>query len=97
MDKKKLAYLIHSIGDDIKLAQEHLASVPSTHSTDIQEPNTFTEKHQSPALQSLFDHREEEVEQCNMLLLLMLAGLEYSIPSKVMRTTLETAKLTSIG
>lgn len=94
MDKKRLSYLIHSIGEDMKLAQDHLAAVSSTAH---KQSNSFTEEQRSPALQSLFDHREKEVEQCNMLLLLMLAGLEYSIPSKVMQTTLETAKLTSIG
>ena len=103
MDKKRLLYLIHSIEDDMKLAQHHSATTPSTSftpSTTSEEPNySFTQRkpHQCPDLQSLFDHREHEVEQCNMLLLLMLAGLEYSIPSKVMQTTLETAKLTSIG
>lgn len=100
MDKKRLSYLIHSIEDDMKLTQ-HYQSI--THSTlhvpasTAREPSDLRKIHPSPDLQSLFDHREEEVEQCNMLLLLMLSALEYSIPPKVMRTTLETAKLTSIG
>ena len=101
MDKKRLSYLIHSIEDDMKLAQSYQSvshRILHTASTPVKKPKDDSRKlHPSPDLQSLFDHREEEVEQCNMLLLLMLSALEYSIPPEVMRTTLETAKLISIG
>lgn len=83
MDKKRLSYLIDSTEDHMKLA---LDEMPST-------DRTLGSVH----LQSLFEHRVKEIEQCNMLLLLMLAALEYSIPSQVIQATLETAKLTTIG
>lgn len=86
MDRKRLSYLIYCIEEDMKLYCDNKSS---------EQPN---EPHQwTPNLQSLFEHREKETEPCNMLLLLMLAALEYSIPSEVMLATLETAKLISIG
>ena len=97
MDKKRLTYLIYSIQDDIKLAQ---AAAPSTSPGPSGHPNsasTLRVHRQVPNLQSLFEHRDREIEQCNMLLLLMLAGLEYSRPSEVMLATLDTAKLTIVG
>ena len=98
MDKKRLSYLIYSIEDDMKVADLH-------HSTSSSGLSSFSESagpdvrphHQAPNLQSLFELREKELEQCNMLLLLLLAALEYSIPSEVMLATLDTAKLTTIG
>lgn len=96
MDKKRLSYLIYSIEDDMKLA--HCARVSKTPPTPIShESYTLRKTRQIPNIQSLFKHREKEVEQCNMLLLLVLAALEYSIPLEVLQATLETAKLTTIG
>ena len=83
MDKMRLSYLIDSTQDDMKLALDEMQSTDHTL--------------RSVHLQSLFKHRAKEIEQCNMLLLLMLAALEYSIPSQVIQATLETAKLTTIG
>lgn len=103
MDKKRLSYLIYSIEDDMILSQLHRDITPNTsptHSTSSKQPSescTLRSTHQTPHLQSLFEHREKEMEQCNMLLLLMLAALEYSIPSDVMHATLETAKIITIG
>lgn len=102
MDKKRLSYLIHTMAEDIRLAQSggsvsfHNSYTATTHEcTDISEEvsiNSIT-----PNLQSLFDHREDKMEQCNMLLLLLLAWMEYSLPVQLMHATLETAKLTCIG
>ena len=50
-----------------------------------------------PNLEVLMEERKEETEQCNMLLLLLIAGLEYNLPVSLMRATLETAKLNFIG
>lgn len=50
-----------------------------------------------PNLEALIKEREDEREQCNMLLLLLMAWLEYDLPISLMRATLETAKLNSIG
>ncbi len=82
MDRKRLSYLICTIQDDMKLVQ----SLEET-AAPLQVPN----------LQAIFEHRERETEQCNMLLLLLLASLEYSLPYEVMCATLETAMLISIG
>ena len=50
-----------------------------------------------PDLEALIEERARETEQCNMLLLLLMAGLEYDLPLNLMRATLETAKLNFIG
>lgn len=97
MDKKRLSYLVYSIEDDMKLAQlYHCARVAKTSPISDEHRYTLGKARQIPNIQSLFKHRENEVEQCNMLLLLVLAALEYSIPIDVLQATLETAKLTTI-
>ena len=50
-----------------------------------------------PDLEILIEGRALETEQCNMLLILLMAGLEYDLPLNLMRATLETAKLNHIG
>ena len=102
MDKKRLSYLIYTIQEDIKLIQFHSCANSSINRLSTTSEQTHKiemprKKHHPIDLQSLFDHREKEMEQCNMLLLLLLAGLEYSIPFNVMNATLEIAKITAIG
>ena len=98
MDKKRLSYLIYSIEDDMKVATLHRNASSPTLSSFSEAAGSGLRAHpQAPNLQSLFEHRDKELEQCNMLLLLLLAALEYSIPSDVMLATQDTAKLTIIG
>lgn len=103
MDKKRLSYLVYSIEDDMKLAQHSCCARDSANTsspTSSEQPHgsdVLRKSHQTPNLLSLFEHRERGTEQCNMLLLLMLARLEYSIPLEVLQATLETAKLATIG
>ena len=86
MDKRRLKYLAHTLQQDMEL-QAKYTSPPLPPRPPILPPR----------IESLLEQRELEIEQCNMLLLLLLAYLEYSLPLDVMRATLETAKLTNIG
>ena len=98
MDKKRLSYLVYSIEDDMRLAQLHRSALATP--GPLEQPNedyVLRKANQTPNIHSLFQRREKELEQCNMLLLLMLAALEYSIPLKVLQATLETAKLATVG
>lgn len=90
--------MVYSIEDDMRLAQLHRSAMVAPRP--LEQPNedyTLKKSHQTPSIHSLFQQREKEVEQCNMLLLLMLAALEYSIPLEVLQATLETAKLATVG
>nr|XP_014346199.1 PREDICTED: uncharacterized protein LOC106704219 [Latimeria chalumnae] len=49
---------------------------------------------------TLFDlimKRDEEREKCNMVLLLLMASVEFDLPAQLLLDTLETTKLTNIG
>ena len=94
MDKRRLCYLAYTLQQDMELQAKHAAMA---HSSAARSPITHTPPPSLPNLESLLEQREREMEQCNMLLLLLLAYLEYSLPVDVMRATLETAKLTNIG
>ena len=87
MDKHRLKYLAYTLQKDAEL----WAKYKQRSTTDSPTPPP------TPRFESLLEHREQDIEQCNMLLLLLLAFLEYNLPLDVMRSTLETAKLTSIG
>jgi hypothetical protein len=52
---------------------------------------------QIPPLLKLLKCRGSEVEKCNMLLLLLVAGLEFSLPLSLIDETLHTANLDIIG
>ena len=52
---------------------------------------------QVPPLLKLLKCRSGEVEKCNMLLLLLAAGLEFSLPLSLIDETLHTANLDNIG
>ena len=86
MDKRRLKYLAHALQQETELRVKYASSPTISH-----------RRTPTPQLESLMEHREREMEQCNMLLLLLLAFLEYNLPLDVMRATLETAKLTNIG
>ena len=92
MDKRRLCYLAYTLQQDMELQAKHTTTTAHT----SRSPITHTPP-PLPNLESLMEQREREIEQCNMLLLLLLACLEYSLPVEVMRATLETAKLTNIG
>ena len=84
MDKRRLKYLGRTLQQEMELRVKYT-------------PPSATPPPVVPQLKSLLDHSQLDVEQCNMLLLLLLASLEYNLPPEVMRATLETAKLANIG
>ena len=82
MDKRQLSYLAYSAHQEHKLYQQYTPH--------LRFPLL-------PDLETLIEGRGREIEQCNMLLILLMAGLEYDLPLNLMRATLETAKLNHIG
>ena len=50
-----------------------------------------------PPLLKLLSCRESDAEKYNMLLLLLVAGLEFSLPVSLIEETLATANLASVG
>ena len=85
MDRRRLDYLAYTLQQEIKLELQYGSG------------NHLKQDSPIPKLESLIAQRGNETEQCNMLLLLLLASLEYNLPRDVMKATLETAKLTEIG
>ena len=86
MDKRRLMYLAYSLQEEIQLQQQNQSQQHTNISTLV-----------LPDLELLIEQRHNETEQSNMLLLLMLAYMEYDLPLNVMKATLETAKLIVIG
>ncbi|XP_070564121.1 uncharacterized protein [Ptychodera flava] len=83
-DHRRLKYLAYNLQRDLMLELQYKKVHPS-----MSLPDTFIE--------DLIDARPAERERCNMLLLLLVASLEFSIPSFLMNETLETAKLSLLG
>ena len=88
MDKRRLTYLAYSLQEEMQLQQQN----QSQQHTCTNMPTMVI-----PDLELLIEQRHNETEQSNMLLLLLLAYMEYDLPLEVMKATLETAKLTIIG
>ncbi|XP_077868115.1 uncharacterized protein LOC144357963, partial [Saccoglossus kowalevskii] len=83
-DHRRLKYLAYNLESDLILESQHRKMDPRLTLT-----QTF--------LEDLIDVRRVEREQCNMLLLLLVASLEFAIPTYLMKETLDAAKLGSLG
>ncbi|XP_078656555.1 uncharacterized protein LOC144902804 isoform X2 [Branchiostoma floridae x Branchiostoma belcheri] len=84
LDKRRLKYLAFNVQEDLLLEREY-----SRRTLDVPICPTF--------LEDLIDMRQHDRERCNMLLLLFVASLEFSIPAYLMKETLEVAKLDYLG
>jgi hypothetical protein len=82
MDRRRLHYLAHCVEEEMRLEVKY-----SKHLVGVAVPE----------LTQMMKGRETETEQSNMLLLLLLAHMEYGLPHDLVQATLETAKLTRIG
>ncbi|XP_077980954.1 uncharacterized protein LOC144436126 [Glandiceps talaboti] len=83
-DNRRLKYLAFNLQRDLLLEVQHTSYDPR-----VALPDTF--------LEDLLDARPADRERCNMLLLLLVASLEFVIPTFLMNETLETAKLSVMG
>ncbi|XP_066298732.1 uncharacterized protein [Branchiostoma lanceolatum] len=84
LDRRRLKYLAFNVQEDLLLEREY-----SRRTLDVPICPTF--------LEDLIDMRQHDRERCNMLLLLFVASLEFSIPAYLMKETLEVAKLDYLG
>ncbi|EDO32281.1 predicted protein [Nematostella vectensis] len=81
LDKRRLHYLGYNLQQDVNLEMKH----------------TTREKFKSSDLiVNLITCRTDDQERCNMLLLLLVASLEFAIPSAIVQQTLEVARLNKI-
>jgi len=89
-DKKRLSYLLYLVEEDILMAKKYYNKLASL---DI--PHSQGKIGVTPHLRDLLEVRlmPGMKEKMNMLLLLIIAGLEFEIPIDVMRTTIEVITL----
>ncbi|CAI8042510.1 hypothetical protein GBAR_LOCUS23587 [Geodia barretti] len=85
MDRRRLHYLAHTLEEEIKLHMKYSSK-------------EMEGEGRVPELCRMIETRNSSTEQSTtMLLILILAHLEYGLPHDILRETLETAKLTKIG
>ncbi|XP_076441220.1 uncharacterized protein LOC143280455 [Babylonia areolata] len=86
-DWKRLQYLAQILQEDISLEWQYTARKPG--GLDISHISTF--------LTDLFAARFTDRERCNMVLLMLVASLDFVLPTHLVRDTLDTGKLLTIG
>ncbi|KAL4237028.1 hypothetical protein ACF0H5_005412 [Mactra antiquata] len=84
-DKRRLKYLALNAEDDLVLEKKYTKREFSV----LKYRKTFIE--------DILDARWNDRERCNMLLLLLVATLEFVMPTHLVKETLEVAKLSKIG
>ncbi|XP_050401356.1 uncharacterized protein LOC126818166 isoform X2 [Patella vulgata] len=85
MDRKRLQYLAYNLQEDLVIEQKATKSKYQY----VKYKKTF--------LEDLLSVRCEEREKCNMLLLLLVASLEFILPTHLVQETLETTRLQKMG
>ncbi|XP_064604820.1 uncharacterized protein LOC135470042 [Liolophura sinensis] len=84
-DKRRMMYLAYNLQQDIFLLKRSTKKVlPAL-------------KFHATFMETILTARPKCLEQCNMLLLLLAASLEFSLPAHLMKATLEASKLDRIG
>lgn len=83
LDQRRLHYLAYNLKEDVCLQSTYVDGSKSNVSEDL-----FVE---------VVVQRDQDKEKSNMLLLLLVAFLEFRIPEDVVRQTLDIAKLNKIG
>ncbi|KAK7099976.1 hypothetical protein V1264_022994 [Littorina saxatilis] len=86
MDWNRLHYLAKDFQDDINLMWKYIRR---------KSRGQFVPK--KTLLVDLFEVRQNHGERCNMVLLLLMASLEFLFPTHLLKDTLETGKLLTIG
>ncbi|KAL9951583.1 hypothetical protein ACROYT_G044267 [Oculina patagonica] len=81
LDKRRLLYLAYCLQQEVNLYMK----------------NTMKGKVKpSLLIENLINYRNEDKERCNMLLLMLVASLEFAIPSLLVQQTLDIARLRKI-
>ncbi|XP_071799635.1 uncharacterized protein [Asterias amurensis] len=84
-DNRRLRYLSYCLQFDLLLEVQH------------RKRNQRLTLYESNYLESLLGARPIERDRCNVLLLLLIASLEFSLPTNLVQETLSAAKLMEIG
>ncbi|XP_046581209.1 uncharacterized protein LOC124288684 [Haliotis rubra] len=85
IDQRRLKYLAFNLQEDLTIERKYTKR-------DFQ-----VLRYRRTFLEDLLDVRPTDRERCNMLLLLLVASLEFVMPTHLVKETLETAKLGKIG
>lgn len=81
LDKRRLIYLAHCLQEEVNLVMKNTTKGKVT---------------PSQLILNLINYRSENKQKCNMLLLMLVASLEFSIPSVLVQQTLDVARLRKI-
>lgn len=84
-DRRRLKYLAYCLQEDLLIEKKYVKS-------DYQ-----ILKYHKQFLEDILTSRPQDRERCNMLLMLLVASLEFVMPTHLMKDTLETTKLSKIG
>ncbi|ESP05535.1 hypothetical protein LOTGIDRAFT_228077 [Lottia gigantea] len=85
MDKKRLLYLAYNLQEDMTVTQK------------ATKRKYGILKHKKDFVEELLTVRNEEREKCNMLLIILVASLEFILPTHLVQETLEVAQLQKMG
>eukprot|EP00105_Crassostrea_gigas_P046399 XP_019930547.1 PREDICTED: uncharacterized protein LOC105347423 isoform X7 [Crassostrea gigas] len=85
IDRKRLKYLGYNIQEDLVIDKKYT-------NREFQ-----VMKYRRAFIEDLLEARPEDRERCNMLLLFLVASLEFVLPTHLVKETLDTAKLNKIG
>ncbi|PFX19137.1 hypothetical protein AWC38_SpisGene16452 [Stylophora pistillata] len=81
LDKRRLLYLAYSLQQEVNLYVKS---------------NMKGKVKPSLLIENLINYRNEDKERCNMLLLMLVASLEFAIPSLLVQQTLDITRLRKI-
>ncbi|WAR24773.1 hypothetical protein MAR_038442, partial [Mya arenaria] len=84
-DRRRLKYLAQNAEEDLVLEKKYSKR-------DFQ-----VLKYRRTFIQDILDARASDRERCNMLMLLLVATLEFVMPTHLVKETLEVAKLSKVG
>eukprot|EP00117_Sycon_ciliatum_P016747 scpid25132/ scgid5756/ Protein TILB homolog; Leucine-rich repeat-containing protein 6; Leucine-rich testis-specific protein; Testis-specific leucine-rich repeat protein len=92
LDWCRLRYIMKMFSSEVKMFGEHTSAVSYASVSSASLAETLL-----PNLDDLLNERHKHLEQSNMLLLLLVVSLEFSLPARVIENALETARLQELG
>ncbi|XP_064625626.1 uncharacterized protein LOC135486618 isoform X2 [Lineus longissimus] len=85
IDYRRLKYVSFTVQEDLTLEDRYSGR------------NLKILKHSHNFLEELLNVRDQDKERSNMLLLLLVASLEFALPTQLVQKSLDTAKLAKMG
>ena len=98
-DKRRLSYLLYLLQEDIKLARKHYKKLASMLSSLTPCEGGMKTVAAVPHLKELLEVRRKSgmKEKASMLLLLIVASLEFGMPLSILQTTFQVITLENFG